>query len=377
MKNFKIVFLFLFFPSIIIVSCTSRTTDSVTFQNVLESFYFENPDLIGIMVHIEAPDKNISWSGAVGLSDKNDTIKIDPDQPMLIASNTKTYVSAAILRLVEQGKLSLNSAIDTLISETSQKILSNDGYNLKNIQIKHLLSHTSGIFDYNDSKTMSEKVNQQPDYKWTRAEQIKLAADEGEPLAEPAEMFKYSDTNYLLLTEIIEKLTGKVFYTSMRELLKFDQFDLSNTWFYSLEDSLVQTKPLIYQYNRTWNTSTKTESPTFDLYGGGGLATTTSDLAIFTHLLFTGKIFDNPETSNLLYTRIETKEPNQSHYMLGIKEFEIMGETVYGHSGFWGTATRYFPEENITFSVSLSNTIDRDKDVEKLLEKLLEELKDL
>jgi D-alanyl-D-alanine carboxypeptidase len=89
-----------------------------------------------------------------------------------------------------------------------------------------LLSHTRGIYDYTHSKTFNDKVELQPDYRWTRDEQIKLAVVEGDPVAEPEIVHKYSDTNYLLLTEIIEKLSGRVFYIAMRELLKYDQLRL-------------------------------------------------------------------------------------------------------------------------------------------------------
>jgi D-alanyl-D-alanine carboxypeptidase len=290
-------------------SCAFKTDEKVDirpFQKVLDSVYQENPDLLGIMVHIEAPNKNLSWSGAVGLSNKNDTVSIDPDQPVLLASTTKTYVSAAILRLVEQNKISLDSSVDTLISAKSRKALSDDGYDLSKIQIKHLLSHTSGIYDYTNSKTFNEKIEFQPDYRWTRDEQIKLAADEGDPVAEPEKVHKYCDTNYLLLTEIIEKLTGKVFYIAMRELLKYEELKLSSTWFYTLENTPVHLKPFITQYSGYC--ATDREDPSFDLFGGGGIATTTRDLALFTQYLFTGELFDHSETIDLIYTEVKTKE---------------------------------------------------------------------
>jgi D-alanyl-D-alanine carboxypeptidase len=360
-------------------SCAFKTDEKVDirpFQKVLDSVYQENPDLLGIMVHIEAPNKNLSWSGAVGLSNKNDTVSIDPDQPVLLASTTKTYVSAAILRLVEQNKISLDSSVDTLISAKSRKALSDDGYDLSKIQIKHLLSHTSGIYDYTNSKTFNEKIEFQPDYRWTRDEQIKLAADEGDPVAEPEKVHKYCDTNYLLLTEIIEKLTGKVFYIAMRELLKYEELKLSSTWFYTLENTPVHLKPFITQYSGYC--ATDREDPSFDLFGGGGIATTTRDLALFTQYLFTGELFDHSETIDLIYTEVKTKEASQNSYKsyrMGVMEFEIKGMKAYGHRGFWGTYNIYIPQLNTSFAISISNEIDKfDLMRINLQEDLLEEL---
>jgi len=343
----------------------SFTDNTEKLQQVLDNFYAEHPELVGIMVHIEAPEQHISWSGATGLSDKSDAISIESNQPMLIASNTKPYVSAAILRLVEQGKISLDNPIDTLISSKSRNVLKQDGYELQQIQVQHLLSHTSGIFDFVESVSFADKEEHQPGYFWTRDEQIQLAIDEGDPLGKSGDLYKYSDTNYLLLTEIIENLTGKVYYTAIRELLKYEQLNLGSTWFFTLEDSLVNTKPLITQYYK--NYTTKYESPTFDLYGGGGIAATIRELGLFNQYLFEGKIFDHHETIDLLYTYVETRDQEQYNYRLGIRTYTILGEECFGHDGFWGTATRYMPERNITFAVSISNISHRAETVEKLV----------
>ena len=66
-------------------------------------------------------------------------------------------------------------------------------------------------------------------------------------LQEP-NLFKYSDTNYLLLSEIIESTTGEEFYTVMRRLLKYEELGLDETWFESLEDRPDSILPLVHQY---------------------------------------------------------------------------------------------------------------------------------
>ncbi len=87
------------------------------FKNLIDSVYAAHPASVGIMVHVEAPDQGISWSGTVGYSEKNANTTLKPDQPAWIASNTKTYVSATILRLVEDGKLSIDEPIEKLLSD--------------------------------------------------------------------------------------------------------------------------------------------------------------------------------------------------------------------------------------------------------------------
>ena len=71
-------------------------------QLMIDSIYGANPTAVGIMVHVEAPKYGVSWSGSIGYSEKKQKTILEADQPALIASNVKTYVSATILKLVEK-----------------------------------------------------------------------------------------------------------------------------------------------------------------------------------------------------------------------------------------------------------------------------------
>ncbi|MBK7481603.1 MAG: serine hydrolase [Flavobacteriales bacterium] len=73
---------------------------------------------------------------------------MQPEAPFLIASNIKTYVSATILRLVEEHQLNLNDPVGPLITEKSRALFTSDGYDLQAITLRHLLSHTSGLDSY-------------------------------------------------------------------------------------------------------------------------------------------------------------------------------------------------------------------------------------
>ena len=77
-------------------------------QALIDSVYISNPTSVGIMVGIHSPERGISLSLSSGYSNLDDTTELDPDQPALVASVTKLYVSAAILRLVENGELSVS-----------------------------------------------------------------------------------------------------------------------------------------------------------------------------------------------------------------------------------------------------------------------------
>lgn len=363
---------------LILSSCATKKIESsknnkvVEYQTIIDSIYQSHPKAIGIMVHIESPKKGISWSGSVGYSDAENEIKLTPDQPALIASSIKTYISATILRLQEQNKLSIEDAIKNHLTNRTIKLFESDGYDLDRIKIKHLLSHTSGIEDYANDEYL-DWVDKNQKHRWTRDEQLDLTKEVGNRLGKPEDVFNYADANYLLSTEIIESVTKKPFYKSIRELLKYEELGFMNTWFPTLEPQNEQTKPLVHQYWGEKNWDSYNHDISWDLYGGGGIATTTKELAQFSYNLFNGKIIKDKNTLNQIFTKIETKDGKDNKYGLGLSIGNVKGYTSYGHGGFWGTVVLYFPKMDTSIAVFI---LERDERIlrKNVLEALVLEL---
>lgn len=365
----------IFLIALFLTLSTGVTAQSVEkkFQQVLDSVYNANKDAVGIMIHVESPDKNISWTSAVGYANKETQEAINETQPAIIASNTKTYVAAAIVKMVEQGKLQLNQPIENSINPKTKQLLQGDGYNVNQITIKHLLSHTSGIADYVNDEYFAF-VFENKSHEWSRDEQIQFAIEKEEPIAEAGKVFKYGDINYLLLTEIIENKTGKPFYTAVRELLNFKKHKLDATWWYTLEDYPKNVLPLVEQYYKEYDVAVSDLHPSFDLYGGGGLAATTKDLAMFFQLLFEGKIIKNKKLLEQMHTYVLPKE--ESVYCLGVQNISFYNTvTGYYHGGFWGTDSMYIPDMNTTISVYILEKGKRDLNAE-ISYKLLQIIKE-
>lgn len=327
----------------------TQTTEA-KLQTLIDSVYNANPASVGILVHVEAPDMGISWSGASGYSEKNTKNKLQPDQPAWIASNTKTYVSATILRLVEEGKLSIDQPIENLLSDKTRRLFEKGGYHLNEITIKHLLSHTSGIQNYANQEYI-DFISANKLHRWTRDDQLALTVRLGPPLGKPGFTFSYTDANYLLCTEIIETVEKKPFYTAMRELLKYKTLDINHTWFPTLEEQPANTETMAHQYwgQNGWDTYEIDISA--DLYGGGGIACPTKDLASFNYDLFNANIIQDTTVLNLIFTEIKTQDENPSNYYLGISSSEYNNLKAYGHGGFWATVVLYFPDLNTSVSI--------------------------
>lgn len=302
------------------------------------------------MVHVESPQRNISFSMASGFSSKDANNPLEPDQPALLASNTKTFVSAAILRLVEMGHLSVDDPVGPLFSEKTRTLFEGEGYDLNAIKVKHLLSQTSGVRDYvNDAYI--DFVDQNKSHRWTRDEQLEWSIKAGGPLGSPEYTFGYADANYLLLTEIIESLTDKPFYTAMRELLRYEELGLNKTWMPSLEEKPEQTKELAHQYDDDSDWDSYKVDVSADLCGGGGIASTTSDLSNFAYKLFNYQVVGDTATLNLIFPEIPTQDTVPSHYGFGLSIYEFSGHKAYAHTGFWGTMVFYFPELDTSIAV--------------------------
>ena len=343
-----------------------KTKSSIVFQNFLDK---KSEKSSGVLMAVYAPDININWSGAAGFNSKKKIEKLKSSQPFRIASITKTFTAISILRLIENGKLDINHSIKNYISKEHIKILEQDNYDLNSITIKHCLQHTSGIFDYavgNNDYVMTALEN--PLKRWTRTEQIQFAIDHGEPVGKPGEIYHYSDTGYILLGEIIEKLTDKSLADANKELINFKKIGITNTWLESLEDAPKENLKIVSSYLEHINTTKWDNS--VDLYGGGGYVGTTSDLVKLYHHLFNNNIFKNKNTLKIMLSSngIENQGKTASNYKMGIWEVKTPNGNGYMHNGFWGSAVIHFPDYNATIGLYHIDDFDNSLMKETFLE---------
>ena len=330
-------------------------------QSLVDSIARAEGAIPGVALHVEAPHLRLAWSGAAGVTDRKSGTPLTPQHPVRVASNTKTFVAAAILRLWEEGQLELDAPITEHLPAEFLQVMRLDGYEPDDITIRHLLTHTSGLFDYADSETYSLKINADPTHRWSRAEQVQSAMDWGEPYGAPGEVYRYSDTGYILLGEIIAHTTGQSLAVALRDLMDYERLGLTSTWLETLEPKPPGTADRAHQYlgdidSYAWD-------PSFDLYGGGGLVATVGDLARFIRGIFTGGVYARPGTSDTMLTTIAaarggpaawgaTQVPGT--YRMGVAVNEIEGVTVYMHTGYWGTLAAYVPSLDLALGATVT-----------------------
>jgi D-alanyl-D-alanine carboxypeptidase len=333
----------------------------------LQAFIVEHrkatADVPGEALYVQTP--GWTWQGATGAADAAGT-PLTTRHVFRIASVTKAYTAAAVLRLMEQHKLTLSDPIERYISPASAAQLRAGGYKLDQITIQQLLAHTSGIYDYAMDPGYAEKGFADIHHQWTRAEQVQWAMDKGKPYGEPGTVYVYSDTGYVLLGEIIERITGQNLAAAVRDLLHFKRLGLKTTYWEQLEPA---PKGLNFAGNWFGKLDLTTSNPSMDLYGGGGLVSDTREMAVFYRALLRGEIFDNRSTLTVLMTAPILKAPkggdrihNNAVYLI-----QVGPHLCQGHGGFWGQLVVYCPEQDTTFAWTMNQGQHQGMDLQKVL----------
>jgi D-alanyl-D-alanine carboxypeptidase len=331
-------------------------TDSINKRIKNKINHFSDNPVHSILLYIENENNNFIYNDGFGKIDK-DKEHVTTRSAFKIASSTKLFVSTVILQLQEEGKLNINDKVFPYLkgleylNYENVHILNGVKYG-KNITIKQLLSHRSGLSDiFTDrEEAFFEMINQTPNRQYSPKSIIELYYQyklNNEPQFKPGEGWHYSDINYVLLGLIIEQLDNTKLAQSIRYRI-LEPLEMKDTFFEFYETQKTQTKQ-INQYVGNINFSKVNTS--FD-WAGGGLVSTNSDLATFIKALFKLKLINKVSLHEMIDVKFTKK--NEIRYGLGIYEFVVNNDTFYGHFGFYGTFIGYSPETKTTLSYSIS-----------------------
>jgi len=327
-------------------------------QKALDEAVAGLPTSPGISVRVLAPRYGIDWRAASGMANPAAGTPLSPDNPFRIASVTKAFVGAGILRLMEDGRLTLSQHIAALVSDDTRRLLLSAGYDPHRITVRQLMDHTSGLRDYYDDPAYEEAMFADPHRRWTRQEQLAIAMKVGSGYGEPGERFHYVDTGYNILGEIVERMTGLPMGPALRHLLDYDRLGLHATWLESLEPVPSGVKPRSHQFVGAIDMTDA--DPSYDLYGGGGLVSTLDDLTRFFRAIFRGDVFRDPATlpAGLTITVAEDGDG----YMLRARPALFTPERAGPHAclglgGYYGTLVVHCPGIDLTVGFN-ANTAD-------------------
>jgi CubicO group peptidase (beta-lactamase class C family) len=229
-------------------------------------------------------DLRVAYEKSFGKADYENNIPNTPETKFQLASVTKDFTRVMILQLAEQHKLSLEGTIGQYLTGFSQDV--------NKVTVGQLLDFTSGLGDYHTSAEF-----QQLDKKSVIIRDLIPIIQKEKLQFEPGTQFLYSNSGYVVLGAIIEKVTNKNYYENLKELI-LDRLDLHNTGMNGyippmpgIATGYLTNQPGALQNNSQWH---------FAGGGDGGIYTTTHDLLKF----ITSVFFDNSllsDSSKLKY----------------------------------------------------------------------------
>lgn len=324
-------------------------------QNILDKVV-DDKKVFGTSFAIKKDD--LIWQGASG--------DLTTDRPYFIASTTKLFTTAIILKLKEEGKLRLKDKISDYIDASvlsGLHLYKGKDYS-QELTVKHQLSHTSGLPDYFQDKgaggkSLEDELMAGYDQSWTFEESIERSKNMS-PLFAPGTpgKAKYSDANFQLLGKIIETVSNKSYSENCKERI-IQPLGLTKTYLY--QDVTDERPKLLYHKKRVLNIPKAMTSFGAD----GGIVSVSSDMLTFIEAFFTGKLFhfaylDELREWNRIFPPMRASVG--IHLFKLPRLFNPTGTIPYfiGHSGLSGALAFYSPIRNLYVAGTVNQTAHPD-----------------
>ncbi|MEU2272912.1 serine hydrolase domain-containing protein [Streptomyces olindensis] len=275
-----------------------------------------------------------TWAATAGVGNLRTGKPRSAQDHYRIASISKTFVATVVLQLEAEGKLSL----DDTVEEWLPGVVRGHGHDGRRITLRQLLDHTSGIFDYLEDRGFQQTYMTADGFLKHRfdeatPEDLLAIALRNEPYFEPGASWEYSNTNYVLAAQVIEKATGHAYGDEIKRRI-IDPLHLTSTSVPG--DRTTLPKPSSRAYSKLAKTAT---GPTYDVtelnpslaYGSGEMVSDSADVTRFYSALLRGRLLP-PEQLKKMKTTVDATRTYR--YGLGLADVELScGVHVWGHAG--------------------------------------------
>ena len=320
--------LFIIVSFILFLSCLNIDNKISSF---IESQYSANE--VGAVITVSTDGEEII-NKAIGLADIEKDINLESEMIFPIASMTKAYTAVAIMQLQENKKLSIEDDILKYLDGL------NDEY--KQVKIKHLLSNTSGILSYNRMSKYKSIKNKDTLTLNSMVELIK-----NKPLTfMPLEKFSYSNSNYILLTKIIEVVSKQSYQNYIQKNI-LDKANLNHTYFERPESNLKG-----YEYVK--DTIVENSEDTHHTFGAGMLYASSADVIRFLNSLNSKLLLSKENTDYLYSIPLTHSDGRPDEYASGFWVTKFGKENVIKMEGYcsgFHTMAFYIPNHEIAITV--------------------------
>ena len=295
-----------------------------------------------------------TWNGHAGFADLADHGPVSTTTMFDVGSITKTFVAALTLQLADQGVLGLSDPLSRWLPGAAGN---------SDATIRELLDHTSGIDDPFAHTSLLDALGARPRVAWTPARVLRYV---GRPHFAPGRGWYYSNANYLLLGQILQKATGQSVATLIRQRF-LGPLGMSHT-FLQGEEPVPGPTALGYDApaNTTWALTALSDGSPYlpftslatALGTAGAVVSTAGDLSRWAQALYGGRVLPAPALGEMLDFGLTRGLHPRWPYGLGVQEVTFRGQASWGHSGLlsgYHAAMRYFPATGLTIVVLVND----------------------
>jgi len=310
------------------------------YQAIINSYVKKG--LPGIVLLIE--DSHGLWIGSSGKADIGNNIDMAPCSISKVASITKLYIGTLMLKLQEEGILSLDDKVNKYIPDDLIKHVNN----ADECTIRQLLNHTSGIYDIIADKGFYMALLNNPEKKWKPDELLKFANNKAAQFAVGSDE-SYSNTNFLLASMVINYAAKRPHDQVLREKI-LDPLNLKHTYYYPHDNLLENTAQGYFDLYNNGNIENLTNYNTGSGNGYGGIYSSVNDLKKFIKALLVDKVILNAASLQQMLTFTGEEKDMHRAFGMGIfKDFleRAPDEFAYGHRGrdlAYSADLFYFPK---------------------------------
>jgi D-alanyl-D-alanine carboxypeptidase len=297
----------------------------------------------GTSAAIIFPDSS-TWTYGTGLARLDPAQSATADTLYSVGSITKTFVTAAIMEMVEEGSLSIDDPLSNWMP---------DFPNAAQITLRQLLGHTSGVADFFESPDYKALVIDDPSHNWTPQEVLDRLV--GAPYFAPGTGYHYSNTGFLLLGMVIAKVTGKQLGDVLQQRL-FTPTALNNTYF---QGSGPPPAGAAVGHSATTGLDISdgtdyrpTLSEATVAWAAGAIVSSAPDIAIWGRALYGGHLLSAESLAQM--EDYNYSPASLQSYGLGTRTRVFGTQRLFGHTGtlrgFYG-AMWQFPDSDLTIVV--------------------------
>jgi D-alanyl-D-alanine carboxypeptidase len=275
----------------------------------------------------------VIYQRSFGFADVEGKIPATSATKYRVGSISKMFTSALILKAMEEGKISLDQKIDKFFPEIE---------NASDITVSQLMNHRSGIHSF----TSDEEYLTWNTQSKSRKGLYDIIKEGGSDFT-PDSKADYSNSNYVLLTWILEDVFMKPYPSLLKEYIT-DPLQLNNTYVGG-KTSVSSNESYSYKFAGEWIKETETDMSI--PLGAGAIVSTTEDLTKFIEGLFAGKIISE--------SSLELMKEMRDNYGRGMFMIPFYENKSFGHTGGideFKSMLSYFPEDKLTFAMSVNGS---------------------